>query len=52
MQIDRKTDVIATPEGDNEILPDEPLEPSADAAVEGLETPPGSKPDPYEEDKA
>jgi segregation and condensation protein B len=47
-----QTDVVATPEGDNEISPDEPLEPSSDAAVIGLETPLGSKPDGYKEDKA
>ena len=29
-------DVVATPEGDNEILPDEPLQPSADLAADGL----------------
>jgi hypothetical protein len=52
MPIDLKTDVIATPEGDNEILPDEPLEPSADAATEGLETPLGGGDLPYKKDKA
>ncbi len=46
------TDVVATPEGDNEILPDEPLKPAADAAMSGLETPRGSEPDWYKEDKA
>jgi hypothetical protein len=51
MATDLREDVIATPEGDNEILPDEPLEPSADDAVEGLETPRGSEPDAYKQDK-
>jgi hypothetical protein len=46
------TDVVATPEGDNEIPPDEPLEPAADAAVSGLETPPGNVADEYKNDKA
>ena len=45
------SDVIATPEGDNELLPDEPLQPSADAAVSGLETPRGSAPDAYKGEK-
>jgi hypothetical protein len=45
-------DVIATPEGDNELLPDEPLQPSSDAAVNGLEIPRGSQPDdPYKNDQ-
>jgi hypothetical protein len=52
MANDPKVDVIATPEGDNEILPDEPLEPSSDAAVDGLTTPAGSGDLPYERDKA
>jgi hypothetical protein len=45
------SDVIATPEGDNEMAPDQPLQPSSDAAVSGLETPRGSKPDEYKKDK-
>ena len=48
---DEYSDVVATPEGDNEILPDEPLEPAADAAVTGLQEPRGSKPDAYNRDK-
>jgi hypothetical protein len=48
---DNVSDVIATPEGDNEMLPDQPLEPTADAAVTGLETPRGSEPDSYKIDK-
>ncbi len=48
---DGSSDVIATPEGDNEFLPDEPLQPSADAAMTGLETPRGSEPDSYKADK-
>ena len=46
-----RTDVVATPEGDNEILPDEPLEPAADEAVAGLQKPRGSKPRAYQRDK-
>ena len=46
------TDVVGTPEGDNEMLPDEPLKPAADAAVEGLETPAGSGEDSYKRDKS
>jgi segregation and condensation protein B len=38
------TAVIATPEGDNEIPPGEPLEPATDALI----TPPGSKPGAYQ----
>ena len=52
LEDDDASDVVATPEGDNEILPDEPLEPAADAAVSGLETPPGSEPDGYRQDEA
>ena len=48
---DAKTNVIATPEGDNEFLPDEPLQPSSDAATSGLETPRGNEPDSYKNDK-
>jgi hypothetical protein len=48
MPTDPKT--IATPEGDNEIPPDAPLKPGADRALDGLETPAGSAPDPYKED--
>jgi hypothetical protein len=51
MANDPTEDVIATPEGDHEILPDEPLEPSSDAAVDGLETPAGSGDLPYKRDK-
>jgi hypothetical protein len=51
MPSDADTDVIATPEGDNEIPPDQPLQPAADAALDGLETPPGSGDLPYEKDK-
>jgi segregation and condensation protein B len=36
-------DTVATPEGDNEFAPDEPLKP----IQEGFETPPGSEPDVY-----
>ncbi len=45
------TNVIATPEGDNEMLPDQPLQPSSDAAVSGLETPRGNELDEYKNDK-
>jgi hypothetical protein len=51
MANDPEDDVIATPEGDNETLPDEPLEPASDAAVDGLETPAGSGDLPYKKDK-
>ena len=51
MPSDPKQKVIATPEGDNEILPDEPLQPSADAATDGLETPAGSGDLSYKKDK-
>jgi hypothetical protein len=40
-------EIIATPEGDNEFGPDTPLAP----LPEGLLTPPGSAPSPYEADK-
>ena len=46
------TDRIATPEGDNELAPDQPLTPSADEALDGLETPRGNEPDRYKRDKA
>ena len=50
---DHEPDVIATPEGDNEMAPDQPLKPGSDAAVTGLETPRGSEPaDEYKKDKA
>lgn len=46
------SDVIATPEGDNEFAPDQPLVPVTDAATAGLETPRGSEPgDEYKKDK-
>ena len=49
---DNGPDRIATPEGDNEIAPDQPLEPGADRAVSGLEDPRGASPaDPYKKDK-
>jgi len=40
-------DTVATPEGDNEASPNAPLQPT----TEGLETPPGSAPNPYDTDK-
>lgn len=43
--IDRD-ETIATPEGDNEFAPDQPLRP-----LDGLETPAGSAPDGYIEDE-
>ncbi len=52
MPTDPKAAAIATPEGDNEIPPDQPLQPSADIATDGLETPAGSAPDSYKQDKA
>ncbi len=51
MATDPKNDVIATPEGDNELLPDQPLQPSTDAATDGLETPAGSGDLSYKKDK-
>ncbi len=41
---DEATDVVATPEGDNEFAPDEPLKPTPEAAEE---IPRGSAPDDY-----
>ena len=39
------------PEGDNEMAPDQPLQPSADIAVEGLRNPRGAEPnDDYKKD--
>jgi hypothetical protein len=46
----RESDVISTPEGDNEFAPDQPLKPAEDIALEDLETPPGSAPDSYKRD--
>ena len=51
MAINSHENVIATPEGDNELLPDQPLQPSTDAATDGLETPRGSEDFPYKKDK-
>ena len=48
--MDQEPNAVGTPEGDNEILPDEPLQPSADIATEDLEVPRGSEPDPYKQD--
>ncbi len=46
------SNVIATPEGDNEFAPDQPLKPLPDAPTSGLETPRGSEPDDvYKNDK-
>ena len=45
------SDVVATPEGDNEILRDQPLRPASDAAVTGLEVPLGNATDEYKNDK-
>ena len=45
------SDVVATPEGDNEIPPDQPLRPASDAAVSGLEVPRGNDTDEYKNDK-
>ena len=41
---DRATDVVATPEGDNEFAPDQPLKPTPDAAEQ---VPRGNAPDTY-----
>jgi hypothetical protein len=49
--VERLPDALATPEGDAEFPPDEPLAPEVvDADVEGLVTPPGNAPLPYESD--
>ena len=40
------SDVVSTPEGDNEFAPEEPLAPT-----EGMQIPAGNAPDPYNEDK-
>ena len=48
---DHEPKSIATPEGDNEITPDQPLEPAADIAVAGLRNPRGAEPnDDYKKD--
>jgi hypothetical protein len=44
---DHEPDVVRTPEGDNEIPPDQPLRPTPPGVANGLETPRGSAPDPY-----
>ena len=49
---DKLNSSIGTPEGDNELAPDQPLEPGSDVAVEDLETPRGSKPDEYRRDRS
>ncbi len=41
---DSKTDVVGTPEGDNEFKPDEPLKP---VPAEAEQVPRGGAPDPY-----
>ena len=46
----RESDVISTPEGDNEFPPDQPLKPTEDIALEDLEIPPGSAPNSYKRD--
>lgn len=47
---DREPDVVGTPEGDNELSPDQPLKPATTDATEGLEVPRGNKPDKYKRD--
>lgn len=50
--MDNETDSVATPEGDNELAPDQPLQPSSDIAVDGLQNPRGAEPDDeYKKDK-
>jgi len=45
------TDTVATPEGDAEFTAQEPMRPAAvDPTVEGLQTPPGNAPAPYDSD--
>lgn len=46
------SNVIATPEGDNEMAPDQPLQPASDAAVSGLLTPRGSASDDEKKNKS
>ena len=41
--MDDAPDSVATPEGDNEIPPDQPLQPAAEIASDGLQTPRGSE---------
>ncbi len=43
---DQRPKVVGTPEGDNEFPPDAPLKPTSD----GLETPAGNAPSPYDAD--
>ena len=43
--MDAEIDSVATPEGDNEIPPDQPLQPASDIAIDGLQNPRGSEPD-------
>jgi hypothetical protein len=48
---EREPDTIATPEGDGEFAPDEPLAPAVvESDLEGLQTPPGNAPAEYESD--
>jgi hypothetical protein len=48
---DRIPDTVATPEGDGEFAPDEPMTPGAVAlSVEGLQTPRGGAPAAYDSD--
>jgi hypothetical protein len=43
---DHEPDVVRTPEGDNEVPPDQPLQPLPDD--DGMQEPRGSAPDPYQ----
>jgi len=48
---DREPDTIATPEGDGEFDPSQPLTPVAvEQSLEGLQVPPGAAPAAYEKD--
>ena len=49
---DRETDTVATPEGDGEFDPTQPLTPDAvEQSLEGLQVSPGAAPSAYEADK-
>jgi len=43
---EQSSDVVSTPEGDEEFLPDEPVGPA-----EGLQIPKGGAPNPYDTDE-
>jgi hypothetical protein len=49
--MDEEPSTVATPEGDNEFAPDQPLT-GAKNAVDGLQVPRGSEGDSYKKDKS